>query len=153
MGAPRLRKIRAWYTIYPVSVEALEAIPALEILDYMHDPRQPAPFSELETVCSALKRGMALQHLRQLYLTSFRLGVTGWRSLLAALAGAACAPLLDAADTFPRSRVETIGDAGVASLALGLLRAPRTRLRELLVWAMGVWRLLRVWFTKRALRS
>jgi hypothetical protein len=59
VGAPRLRKIRAWCTLYPVSVEALEAI-----LDYMHDPRQPAPFSELEIVCSALKRGMAVQHLR-----------------------------------------------------------------------------------------
>ena len=119
MGAPRLRKIRAWYTIYPVSVEALEAIPALEILDYMHDPRQPAPFSELETVCSALKRGMALQHLRQLYLTSFRLGVTGWKGLLAALAGAACAPNLDAADQRHLSRGQRLRLSGMpASPAL-----------------------------------
>ena len=40
-------------------------------------------------------------------------------------------------DTFPALKIlrlyknNGIGDAGVASLALGLLRAPRTRLREL----------------------
>lgn len=164
MGAPRLTILKDKVT-REISVEVFEAMPALEEVECVDTYEDPAPFRDLEPVCLALERYTALYHLRKLDLCLFQISTTEWERLLAALAGAPCAPqltylgftkmgmthksmstlsMLLAKDTFPKlealspfSNID-IGDAGVVSLSLGLLEPPQTRLKELRLSEVGM---------------
>lgn len=77
-----------------LSVHGWEAIPKLENLNLYGRMNPAVDRAGIRPVISALERGVAFQHLRQLDLRRFDLARAEWDRLFGALAGAGCAAQL-----------------------------------------------------------